>query len=99
MIPAAQSSLEMYDADTTENNMRLIKGYIERYGRPIALYSDRATRFKVTERLLKKAAKDGEAEFRPEPATQIKRALDELHIALIYAKSPQAKGYVKSYVM
>jgi transposase len=86
---------QMYEGDTTENNMRLIKSYIEQNGRPIALYSDQATLFKVTEKALQKALKASTGAFKPEPKTQIKRALDELGIGLIFARSPQAKGRVE----
>jgi transposase len=97
MIDDASSRVfaQMFEADTTENNMRLIKGYIERFGRPIAFYTDRASLFKVNEKDLKKAIAGDSELFKPEPKTQIKRALDELGIGLIFARSPQAKGRVE----
>ena len=76
--------LRFYDADTTQNNMRLIKLWIERHGRPVALYSDWAGHFKQAQRAGQKATQ-----------TQIQRALGELDIKLIAAHSPQAKGRVE----
>jgi len=77
-----------YDADTMENNMRIIREYIERFGRPLALYVDRASHFKHTP-------------GRRDPAkrktfeTQIQRALKQLEITMVLAGSPQAKGRVE----
>jgi|HubBroStandDraft_6_1064221.scaffolds.fasta_scaffold322674_1 transposase len=60
-----------------------MKRYIEKHGRPLAVYSDRHTIFK-SPKLEKKPA-----------LTQFGRAMKELEIELIYAYSPQAKGRVE----
>jgi hypothetical protein len=71
-------------ADTTLANMDLIKRWIERFGRPLALYTDWASHFRQTACAGEQAG-----------PTQIQRALDELEIKLICAHSPQAKGRVE----
>jgi len=60
-----------------------MKRYIETYGRPIAVYSDRHSIFKSPK-------KEGKVKL-----TQFGRAMKELNIKLIYANSPQAKGRVE----
>jgi transposase InsO family protein len=75
-----------FDTDSTATNMALIKLWIERHGRPLAIYSDWASHFKQTPKRGHKAAA---------PPTQIQRALGELDIVLIAAHSPQAKGRVE----
>ena len=80
--------------DTREENMRVLWAYLERFGRPLAFYTDKAGMFQVavrTKRLEQRAGLD-----RPEmPPTQIARALRELGIVWIPAHSPQAKGRVE----
>jgi hypothetical protein len=61
------------------------RAYLERYGKPIALYSDKASIFRVSA---------SEARRRV-GITQFSRALSELNIDLVYANSPQAKGRVE----
>jgi hypothetical protein len=68
--------------------MTTIRNYINLYGRPQALYTDRASHFKVNRAI------DASSEENP-PETQIQRALEELGINIIFAKSPQAKGRVE----
>jgi len=75
-----------YGADTTASNMDLIGRWMQRHGRPLALYTDWAGHFKQTPKRGHQAA--------PGP-TQIERALGELDIRLIAAHSPQAKGRVE----
>ena len=79
--------------DSTEENMRVLRAYLERYGRPIAFYTDKAALFQT-------AAKSKRGELAPGdkaelPATQIGRALRDLNIVWIAAHSPQAKGRVE----
>lgn len=59
--------------------------YIQRYGRPIAFYSDKHSIFRIN--LPEAEQSSGE--------TQFGRALRELGIGLICANSPQAKGRVE----
>jgi transposase len=81
--------------DSTEENMRLLWSYVERYGRPVSFYTDKASLFRTapkTPRELKQLPRD---EREPLPPTQIGRALGELDIVWIGAHSPQAKGRVE----
>jgi transposase len=81
--------------DSTAENMRLLWGYVERHGRPVAFYTDKASLFRTAP----KTARDVQAlprdEREPLPPTQIGRALQELGIVWIPAHSPQAKGRVE----
>jgi len=76
--------------DSTEEHMRALWAYLERYGRPQALYTDRASVFQPT---LAQGWK--EEEPGPKTETQMGRALRELGIEWIAAYSPQAKGRVE----
>jgi transposase len=92
LIDDAHSRLlcRFYPADTTETNMSLLRDYIARYGRPKAVYADRASHFMTTRQTTP------EEDLAAKPAqTQIQRALEELDIAYIAAHSPQAKGRVE----
>jgi hypothetical protein len=93
MIDDATSRIlyaEFVDSEDTLNVMRVTKAYIERFGRPTAIYVDKDSIFQTN----REAAI--EEDLRQEqPATQYKRALDELGIELICAHSPQAKGRIE----
>ncbi|MDL2226430.1 ISNCY family transposase, partial [Deltaproteobacteria bacterium OttesenSCG-928-M10] len=92
MIDDATSRLfaRFYPSDSTVNNMDLLKRYIRRHGRPMSLYTDKASHFKYN------GAVDIEHQLSGElPRTQIGRALNALGIELIWANSPQAKGRVE----
>jgi transposase len=80
--------------DSTEENMRLLWSYLEKYGRPLAVYTDKASMFRVTEK--RRRDEPGVDKDAVEmPPTQIGRALQELGITWIAAHSPQAKGRVE----
>ncbi len=79
-----------YDTDSTETNMQHLYHYFQRYGRPRALYGDKASHFVVNRPPTVQEQLDAE-----EPVTQIGRALRELDIEWIEANSPQAKGRVE----
>jgi transposase len=80
--------------DSTEENMRLLGSYIERYGRPLKVYTDKASLFKTAEK--RRRDEPGVDKDPVEmPPTQIGRALQELGIVWIAAHSPQAKGRVE----
>ena len=80
--------------DTSEENMRLAWSYLERFGRPLAFYTDKAGMFQVAVKT--KRQEEREARDRPPmPPTQIERALRELQVVWIPAHSPQAKGRVE----
>jgi hypothetical protein len=74
--------------DSTEENLRLLWGYLERWGRPLEFYTDKNSLFTVN-------APPPEAadEAVKEEVTPIGRALKELGIGWIAARSPQAKAY------
>jgi hypothetical protein len=76
--------------DSTEQNMSVLRFYLERHGRPVAFYTDKASLFQTAVKAPRYADVAGD---RPElPPTQIGRALRELSIVWIAAHSPQAKA-------
>jgi len=81
-------------SDSTAENMRVLWGYLERYGRPLAVYTDKAALFQTAQRVSR-----DEPGVQKDPVdlppTQIGRALQELQIAWIPAHSPQAKGRIE----
>jgi biotin operon repressor len=78
--------------DTSEENMRLLWAYLERFGRPLAFYTDKAGMFKVSVKTKRQETREGRD--RPQmPPTQIERGLRELTVVWIPAHSPQAKAY------
>jgi hypothetical protein len=80
--------------DTTEENMKLLWRYVEKFGRPLAFYTDKASLFQTAEK--RKRDEPGVEKDPVEmPPTQIGRALRELGITWIGAHSPQAKGRVE----
>ncbi|HTU06368.1 MAG TPA: ISNCY family transposase, partial [Trebonia sp.] len=87
MIDDATSRLlaRFYDADTVLNHMDLLLRWLRAFGRPLALYTDRHSIFEPQD----KGQSLADAE------TQFGRALRELDIELIRARSPQAKGRVE----
>ena len=78
--------------DTTEENFRLLRKYLERWGRPVEFYTDKDSMFTVNRPL-----REAEDEAWPEALTQIGRALRELGIGWVPAHSPQAKGRVERF--
>jgi hypothetical protein len=81
--------------DSTEENMRLLWSYLERHGRPVAFYTDKASLFQTAPKVARDAKEVPRDEREPLPPTQIGRALQELGIVWIGAHSPQAKGRVE----
>src|SRR6202790_3768886 len=80
--------------DSTEENMRLLWSYLEKFGRPVAFYTDKASMFRTAEK--RKWDEPGVDKDTVEmPPTQIGRGLRELGITWIAAHSPQAKGRVE----
>jgi transposase len=80
--------------DSTEENMKLLWRYVEKFGRPLAFYTDKASLFRTAEK--RRRDEPGVDKDPVEmPPTQIGRALQELGIAWIAAHSPQAKGRVE----
>lgn len=76
--------------DSTEENLRTLAGWLRRWGRPLALYTDKSSLFVTT----RSARLDEQLSGQP-ARTQIGRALRELGIDWIPAHSPQAKGRIE----
>src|ERR1035437_9659414 len=96
MIDDATSRLfaRFVRSDSTAENMRLLWSYLEKHGRPLAFYTDKATLFRTPEK--RRRDEPGVDQDPVEiPPTQIGRALQELGICWIAAHSPQAKGRVE----
>jgi hypothetical protein len=80
--------------DSTAENMKLLWSYLEKFGRPVSFYTDKASLFQTAEK--RKRDEPGVEKDPVEmPPTQIGRALRELAITWIAAHSPQAKGRVE----
>ncbi len=78
--------------DSTAENMRLLWSYVEKFGRPLTFYTDKASLFQTAGK--RKRDEPGVEKDPVEmPPTQIGRALGELGITWIPAHSPQAKDY------
>jgi hypothetical protein len=80
--------------DSTEENMRLLWSYLEKFGRMVAVYTDKASLFQTAEKH-KRDEPGEEKDAKEMPPTQIGRALQELGIVWTAAHSPQAKGRVE----
>ena len=76
--------LKFEEQETTLGYFRVVREYIERCGRPLSFYSDKASVFRINH-----------PESTHEGQTQFERAMGELDIELICANSPQAKGRVE----
>jgi hypothetical protein len=89
MIDDATSRVlgRFYPHGTVEAHMDLLGRWLRKYGRPLALYTDRHSIFEPHEK--------GQPLADPDAQTQFGRALAELDIELIRAHSPQAKGRVE----
>lgn len=74
------------DNEGVQSVFRFWISYLEAYGRPVAIYLDKFSTYKVNH----KNAVDNE-----ELMTQFQRAMEELDIRVINANSPQAKGRVE----
>jgi hypothetical protein len=74
--------------------MKLLWSYLEKFGRPLSFYTDKASLFQTAEK--RKRDEPGVEKDPVERApTQIGRALREMGITWIPAHSPQAKGRVE----
>ncbi len=78
-------ALRFVGDEITFDYFRITRTYLERWGKPVAFYSDKFSVFRVN----KRDAKGGNG------MTQFGRALHELNIDIICANSPQAKGRVE----
>lgn len=77
-------------SESTRSNLEVLREYLERNGRPVAVYTDKAGHFQVNPGRINHYGDRGR-----EGTTQIGRALGELGIVRITAHSPQAKGRVE----
>ena len=91
MIDDATSRLwgRFVESDSTTENLRTLRGWLEQHGRPLALYTDKNTIFQ-TPRTAEQIQHWG-----PAAPTHFAAALEELRIEWIAAHSPQAKGRVE----
>jgi len=79
------TELRFVASESTFDYFAATREYLERHGKPVAFYSDKASIFRVAS---------------PEPVngtgiTQFGRALSELNIDIVCANTPQAKGRVE----
>ncbi len=77
--------LHMRESESAFSYFEATRNYLERHGKPVALYSDKAGVFRVHARSPK--AGDG--------FTQFGRAMSDLNIDVICANTPAAKGRVE----
>ncbi len=78
--------------DSTSENMRLLRSWLERHGRFLDAYTDRAGLFETNRPNQRDEERNGKL-----AETQIGRALRELGIGWIAARSPQAKGRIERF--
>jgi transposase len=78
------------EQDTTEENLRTFGEWVQRYGRPVAHYTDKNSIFRRSEAMLLREQLRGE-----KLRSHFGRALHELGIEWIAAHSPQAKGRIE----
>src|SRR5207249_4744480 len=89
---SSQAYARFVRQDSTEENLRVLWGYVERWGRPVEFYTDKSSLFTVNAPRPEAADEAVEEEL-----TQIGRALRELGIGWIAAHSPQAKGRIERF--
>jgi hypothetical protein len=77
--------LRFVPSESTFSYFAATRTYLERHGKPVAFYSDKASIFRINATEPRK----------PEGMTQFSRALSELNIDIICANTPQAKGRVE----
>jgi len=78
--------------EDTEGYFRLLKGIIQQKGIPLALYSDRYFVFRYNG---KKEDTSKESPDKKSNPTQFGRAMRELGVTQIFARSPEAKGRIE----
>lgn len=88
----SQAYARFVEQDSTEANLRVLWGYLEGWGRPVAFYTDKSSLFTVKRRPVEAADEEVKEEL-----TQIGRALRELGIGWVAAHSPQAKGRIERF--
>jgi len=78
--------LRFAESESTFDYFAATRSYLERYGKPVAFYSDRLSVFHVSK---------GDQAARGPGLSQFGRAMTDLNIEIICANSPQAKGRVE----
>ncbi len=78
------------EGESTEAAMRLLWGWIERYGIPMSLYCDRKNVYLIDREPTLEEQLEGK-----EPLSSFGKACEKLGIEIITARSPQAKGRVE----
>jgi homeodomain-containing protein len=81
---------QFFEEETTHASYDVFEGWVKQHGLPRSLYVDRDSIYRC----------EGQATIADqlagqEPQTQFGRAMDQLDVKLILAKSPQAKGRVE----
>ena len=76
-------AMRFVEHETRINDFEIMRRHIKHHKRPLVIYSDRHSVFKI--------AKGEKVTSR----TQFERAMKELEIGMIHARSPKAKGRVK----
>jgi hypothetical protein len=84
-----------YPTDSTMTNMDFIRRYIEVHGRPIEIYLDKASHFKVNPNIANPPKEKPLTVEDKEFKTQIERAMRELDIKMTHAHSPEGKGRIE----
>jgi transposase len=79
-----------FACDGTLENLAVVKGIVRKYGIPAGLYLDRSSKYFPEEEAALAARERGE-----EALTQFGRAMRQLGIEMVKARSPQAKGRVE----
>ncbi len=77
--------LRFVERESFHSYVQVVKPYLERYGKPVAFYSDKHSIFRVN------IPNNGKGDN----LTQFGRAMKELDIEIICANTPQAKGRVE----
>ncbi len=80
------TKLHFTDSESVKNVYQFWKGYVKNTGKPVAIYLDRHSTYKQNQR----SVFDDESSL-----TQFERAMKELNINIIHARSPQAKGRIE----
>jgi DNA-binding Lrp family transcriptional regulator len=76
------------EEDSSEENLRTLRSWLEGYGRPLALYTDKNSLFVNN-------LPNVQEQIQGKPLTNVGQALLELGVEWIPAHSPQAKGRVE----
>lgn len=86
-----ETDAQFFPAESTVAAMTMVGDWARRHGLPQAVYSDRHSIYRRNDREADEVAdRTGQR-----PPTQFGRALAELGVGLIWARSPQAKGRVE----